>query len=298
MSALHGILLIDKQPGWTSHDVVAKTRGLTGQRKIGHTGTLDPMATGLLVLCLGDATRFVEYMTGHDKRYEGEVTLGTSTDTDDAEGSITGGGVIPELTEAALRQLEVQFSGELLQRPPAYSAVKVAGQRAYAVARSGKKLELAERPVVVYSLRLKRGGPERLVMSVHCGSGTYVRSLARDIGAALECGGHLSALRRVSAGRFNVADAATLDAVAEACAGSGLDELLLPADEGIADTDVAIVTLPHGEEFRHGSVVRCSAGELPAPGPVRIYDTAGSFLGVGRRTGGGELRALKVLAGS
>ncbi|MEO9256647.1 MAG: tRNA pseudouridine(55) synthase TruB, partial [Tepidiformaceae bacterium] len=151
-SPLHGILLVDKPQGWTSHDVVAKTRGLTHERKIGHTGTLDPMATGLLVLCLGDATRLVEYMAGHDKRYEGEITLGVTTDTDDAEGTPIATCSVPELSEPTLSSLASQFSGALSQRPPAYSAVKIGGKRAYAVARGGGVVTIPARPVMVHSL--------------------------------------------------------------------------------------------------------------------------------------------------
>jgi len=297
MTGLHGILLVDKEQGWTSHDVVAKARGLTHQRKIGHTGTLDPMATGLLVLCLGDATRFVEYMTGHDKRYDAAMVLGAATDTDDAEGTVISRGLVPRLDSAALRQLEQQFTGILSQRPPAFSAVKVAGQRAYAAARAGRRLELAERPVTVHAIQLEESGAEQLQMTVHCGSGTYVRSLARDIGAALGCGGHLTALRRMSAGRFDVAAAVTIGTVAKACSEGWFEDLLLSADEGVADTDAAVISTEHGEEFRHGRAIRYAETARGAPEPVRIYDIAGSFLGIGRCTAEGELRPIKVLAG-
>ena len=297
MTGLHGILLVDKEQGWTSHDVVAKARGLTHQRKIGHTGTLDPMATGLLVLCLGDATRFVEYMTGHDKRYDAAMVLGATTDTDDAEGTVISRRPVPSLDPATLRQLEQQFTGILSQRPPAFSAVKVGGQRAYAAARAGRQLELAERPVTVHAIQLEQADADQLQMTVHCGSGTYIRSLARDIGAALGCGGHVTALRRMSAGRFDVAAAVTIDTVAKACSEDWFEDLLLSADEGVADTDAAIITIDHGEEFRQGRAIRYAETALETPEPIRIYDGAGSFLGIGRCTAEGELRPIKVLAG-
>ncbi|MEP7216707.1 MAG: tRNA pseudouridine(55) synthase TruB, partial [Anaerolineaceae bacterium] len=193
-SNLDGILIIDKPAGWTSHDVVAKTRRITRQRRIGHTGTLDPMATGVLVLCLGRATRLVEYMTRHDKHYVGEITLGVTTDTDDAEGDELELKNVPELTEADLRRLEAAFIGDLQQRPPAYSAIKIDGKRAYALARAGAVVELRSRPVVVHELRLDPIAADRLRVEVRCGPGTYVRSIARDIGELVGSGAHLSAL--------------------------------------------------------------------------------------------------------
>lgn len=296
MGALHGLLLVDKAQGWTSHDVVAKVRGLTRQRKIGHTGTLDPMATGLLVLCLGDATRLVEYMAVHEKWYQAEVRLGVRTDTDDAEGSATERRAVPTLDDLTLQALERQFTGELLQRPPAYSAVKIAGQRAYAAARAGRNVVLAERPVTVHSLRLEVVGPGQLGIAVHCGSGFYVRSLARDIGEYLGCGGHLAGLRRTAAGRFSVSDALNLSAVAEVCADGRLDDLLLAPDEGIAETRAAILSVVHGQTFRHGGIVRCEAATPGMTGRMRAYDAEGAFLGVAAAAAGGELRPLKVLA--
>ena len=160
-SALDGIVVIDKPTGWTSHDVVAKTRGITRQRRIGHTGTLDPMATGVLVLCLGQATRLVEYMTAHDKRYVGEIVLGVTTDTDDADGEVISRTPVPDVGPLTLGDLERQFSGRLLQRPPNYSAIKVGGKRAYSLARAGETQELATRPVTVHELRLTLVSPAR-----------------------------------------------------------------------------------------------------------------------------------------
>ena len=190
-SGLTGVLLIDKEPGWTSHDVVARARRLTGQRRIGHTGALDPMATGLLVLCLGRATRLVEYMMPSEKAYEGEIALGQEMDTDDAEGAPTRAGELPE-GAIDLDALARQFTGEIMQTPPAYSAVKVDGRRAYALAREGETPELKPRPVRVSTLRLERLAPDRLRVNVSCGPGMYVRSLARDIGRAIGCGAHLA----------------------------------------------------------------------------------------------------------
>ena len=293
---IHGILLVDKAQGWTSHDAVAKTRGITRQRKIGHTGTLDPMATGLLVLCLGDATRLVEYMTGHDKRYEGEITLGVATDTDDAEGSVIREHSVPAIDSDTLRGLARRFTGVQLQRPPAYSAVKIAGKRAYAVARAGGDVEIAPREVRVFAIELRPTAPDRLAVSVHCGPGTYIRSLARDIGEVLGCGAHLSELRRTSVGRFSVSEARSLDEVASLVAAGGLEEALWSPDEGIVDYAAAIVDERHAASLAHGAVIMEDGWRCDDPAKLRIYDAAGSFRGVGYMDELGAIRPLKVLA--
>lgn len=294
-SPLHGLILIDKPAGWTSHDVVAKARRITGQRRIGHTGTLDPMATGLLVLCLGQATRLVEYLTGHDKRYTGEIVLGRSTTTDDAEGDTIEERAIPAVTESDLRDLERRFTGPILQLPPAFSAIKVAGKRAYAVARAGDTPRLEPRAVAVHALSLAAVSPGRLALELHCGPGTYVRSLARDIGAALGCGGHLGSLRRRSAGPFRVEAATTLEEL-EAEAGRGaVEELLVPADEGMRGHEAAILAADGCRRFAHGLMHHSSSGaEMPAA-VARIYATSGEFLGVGSVSSLGEIRPVKVL---
>jgi tRNA pseudouridine55 synthase len=292
-SDLDGILLIDKAAGWTSHDVVAKARGITGQRRIGHTGTLDPMATGLLIACLGKATRLVEYMTLHEKRYEGEITLGVATDTDDAEGTVVSQGPVPPITPDQLRDIERAFTGILQQRPPAYSAVKVDGQRAYAAARRGNALDLAAREVTVHRLELEPLAPDILRVRVHCGSGTYVRSLARDIGEALGCGGHLSQLRRTHAGGFSVADAITLDDLARLAAAGELADVIRQPDDGITDFDAAIVSETTAATIAAGVTATPGAATRPAD-VARIYEASGRFIAVGRVASDGQIRPLKV----
>ena len=289
-----GILLVDKPAGWTSHDVVAKARRLCGQRRIGHTGTLDPMATGLLVLCLGRATRLVEYMAGHDKAYEGEIVLGATTGTDDAEGQVIGRAEVPQVDDGTLRGLEQRFSGRLSQRPPAYSAIKVGGKRAYAVARSGGTVDLPEREIVIHRLELELVAPDRLRVRVECGAGTYVRSLARDVGEALGCGGHLAALRRHRAGPFAVGQAVTLDVLADLVAAGRLELVLLPPDEGMLDRPAAIVEASRARLLAHGMALEVTPG-VSAEGPLRVYDTGGAFTGVGQLAAG-TLRAGKILA--
>lgn len=291
----HGILLIDKPAGWTSHDVVAKARRLCSQRKIGHTGTLDPMATGLLVLCLGDATRLVEYMTAHDKRYEGEIKLGVRTDTDDAEGRVVEERPVPAPDGAHLSEIERAFTGNLLQRPPAYSAVQVAGQRAYDAARKGKTLDLPPRPVTVHELALTPLDATTLRIEVRCGPGTYIRSLARDIGEELGCGAHLSRLRRLEVGGFRVEDAVTMDALGSAAGTGRLDELLWAPDEGMIATPAAILAPVSTTRFVQGRPIVVPEAAA-ADGPMRVYAEAGWFLGVGRFDAESALRAEKVLA--
>ncbi|HET7738378.1 MAG TPA: tRNA pseudouridine(55) synthase TruB [Tepidiformaceae bacterium] len=292
---LEGILLIDKASGWTSHDVAAKARGLTKQRKIGHTGTLDPAATGLLVLCLGSATRLVEYMTAHEKRYSGVIQLGVRTETDDAEGAVVEERAAPELREDDLRELEVRFTGRQMQRPPAYSAISVGGERAYAVARRGGEVELAPREIVVNSLRLSDAGNGRLRAEVECGAGTYIRSLARDIGEALGCGAHLSALRRETVGRFNVGDAITIEELASAAADGLVEGLLAPPDEGVSEQDVAIVSDEQAARLMAGAVVAAEFGRGREAGVARIYSAGGAFIGVGSVDAEASIRARKVL---
>ncbi|CAN5204541.1 tRNA pseudouridine(55) synthase TruB [soil metagenome] len=210
-----GILLIDKPPGITSHDVVARTRRAAGTRKVGHAGTLDPMATGLLVLGIESATRLLTYLVGLDKEYFATIRLGQSTSTDDAEGEPTGAAPAATLTEAQVEEHLAPLRGEIQQVPSSVSAIKVGGTRAYALARAGEELTLAARRVTVSALEVleRRVDAEFLDLDVRveCSSGTYIRAIARDLGAALGVGGHLTALRRSRIGPFGIADAAPLE---------------------------------------------------------------------------------------
>lgn len=294
-SGLDGILAVDKPAGWTSHDVVAKVRGIVRQRRIGHTGTLDPMATGLLVLCLGQATRLVEYMAGHDKRYVGTVTLGITTTTDDAEGEVlrraTVDGISPLQLEAALETLR----GAILQRPPAFSALKIGGRRAYDLARKGEVVELQLRPVTISSFAAEVAGPETLRIDVSCTAGTYIRSLARDLGELLGCGAHLSALRRVRVGGLDLTEALTIEQVQQAAGSDRLEEILLPVDDGVSTLDAAILHQDAGGVLANGGLWKSGSNVVRAAEPARIYDSAGQFIAVGSVSSLGEIRPLKVL---
>jgi tRNA pseudouridine55 synthase len=283
-----GILLVDKPAGWTSHDVVAKVRRLAGQRRAGHTGTLDPAATGLLVLCLGRATRLVEYMTADAKEYEGTIALGVTTDTDDAEGTVTAERPVPEVTPEQLGSLERRFSGTILQVPPAFSAVQVQGRRAYAAAREGRPFDLPAREVTVHRLSLEARDGGLLGIRMTCSGGTYVRSIARDIGAALGCGAHLASLRRLRAGPFHVEDAWTIAGLAETLSARPIGDVLLAPDEGLLTYGVALVERPEARD------VRIESGRLsPNETTVRMYDAGGTFLGTAT-VDGARLRPRKV----
>ncbi len=295
-SGLDGLVLVDKPAGWTSHDVVAKARRLFGQPRIGHTGTLDPFATGLLVLCLGQATRLAEYLTAHEKEYTGEVVLGIETDTADSDGEVTRRAPVPDLGPADLERLAAAFTGRLAQVPPAHSAVKVGGQRAYALARKGEAVELAPREVEVFSLELAMAGRDRLTLRVRCGPGTYVRALARDIGRAIGCGAHLAALRRTRSGPFRVGEAYTLEALERLAAAGRAGDAVLPADEGMLRWSAAILGAAGAGAFARGNPHRGGGFRAPAA-LARVYDAAGSFLGVGSVDGAGMVRPVKVLRG-
>lgn len=213
-----GFVVVDKPAGMTSHDVVGRLRRLAHTRRVGHGGTLDPMATGVLIVAVNRATRLLTYVSGSDKAYAATVRLGRSTVTDDAQGEVTGGAPAGAVTRDAVRAGLAALTGEIMQVPSAVSAIKVNGQRAYKRVRDGEDVELAARPVTVSRLDLTGWHPVDdavldLDIEVECGSGTYVRALARDLGSALGVGGHLTALRRTRVGRFGIDEAVTLEAL-------------------------------------------------------------------------------------
>jgi tRNA pseudouridine55 synthase len=276
-----GLVVVDKPAGWTSHDVVARVRRIAGTRRVGHAGTLDPMATGVLVLGVERATRLLGHLSLRDKEYAATIRLGRSTVTDDAEGEPTGGADASGLTEAAVRAGLAALTGEIDQVPAAVSAVKVAGRRAYARVRSGQEVALAARRVTVSRLEprgLRRPAPDLLDLDVlvECSTGTYVRAIARDLGAALGVGGHLTALRRTRVGPFTVDRAVTLDRLAE-LVGGGADPVRIGLDEaaGIAfrrrelDPEQAR-TLGHGGRLAPAGL----------PGTYAAFDPDGHVVGL------------------
>jgi tRNA pseudouridine55 synthase len=239
---LHGLLVVDK-PGydpanpavrlWTSHDVVAHTRRWSGQRRIGHTGTLDPMASGVLILCLGQATRLVEYYQGHDKRYRALVALGRATDSYDATGQVVEEAPVLPLNNEQIEAALARFRGDIMQTPPIYSALKQEGEALYAKARRGEEVTVAARPVTIHQLSLVEHTATTLTLDVACSAGTYIRSLAYDLGRALGTAAHLAALRRTAAGGFGLNEAHTLPEIESAEEAGTFARLLLPLGVGL-----------------------------------------------------------------
>ena len=272
---LGGVLNVDKPAGWTSHDVVGRVRRLAGLRQVGHAGTLDPMATGVLVLCLGKATRLLEYLSGQPKTYLAGVTLGATTDTYDAEGEVVDCQPVPALDAAQIDQALDAFRGEIMQRPPAYSALKRDGVALYKRARAGEAVEVEPRPVTIYQLDLLAFDGQAVQLRIRCGAGTYVRSIAHDLGQALGCGGHLSALRRTAVGNFTVDSAVTPEKLAEPGA---LAAALLPADAAVAHLPRLDVSEAEAGRLLHGQAI-AAASSAPA-GPARAYAGDHIFLGI------------------
>ena len=310
MTDLHGILLVDK-PGRprspagvdeplsaelpTSHDIVQRVRRWSRQRRIGHTGTLDPMASGLLVLCLGVATRLAEYYQGHDKTYEARVTLGHATDTYDAVGRTVARASVPRLTAQDVEDALAAFRGQIAQVPPVYSALKQGGESLHRKARRGETVKVAPREVTFFELKLLSfAPPTQISLWMRCSAGAYVRSLAHALGQALGTVGHLSYLRRVEAGPFSVADASNLPAIEKAA--GGLGDLLLAPDAGLemprlTVSDEEKVRLGHGQKIAHSRAVPAHLPPLPdarsldgwqRAGLAAAYDRRGHFLGIAR----------------
>lgn len=269
---MNGILLVDKPSGWTSNDVVQKLRGILRERRVGHAGTLDPMATGLLTVFVGRATRAVEFAEGDAKRYLASLRLGLTTDTQDITGTVlreVDADVHREQLEPILRR----FEGPQLQTPPMYSAVKVKGRRLYEIARRGGTVDRPAREITVESITLLRREKEDWLLDVRCSKGTYVRTLCNDIGEAIGCGGCLSALRRTEAGPFKVEDAHTLDELQAA----GAESFLLPVDVLFSELPALSVTAEEEKKLRNGAGFNRAA----EPGRFRLYGADSGFLALG-----------------
>ncbi len=261
-NAISGVLVVDKPVGLTSHDVVQIIRKGTNIRRAGHTGTLDPRASGVLVVLLGPAVRLSEYVSASDKRYQAVIRLGQSTDTYDAEGRITGGSSPVNITEDQFENELKAFIGEIEQVPPPYSAIKVKGKKAYDMARDGEEFDLAPRTIHVYNLDLLEWAPPEAVVDVYCSSGTYVRSLAHDLGEKLGCGAHLVGLRRTKSGRFTLRDAVPLRKLRESFDAGNWYQYLIPAAEALSDWPALELTNEQVEAVRHG--IRIPSPALPS----------------------------------
>lgn len=255
-NAISGALVVDKPVGMTSHDVVQAIRNGTGLRRAGHTGTLDPRASGVLVILVGPAVRLSEYVSASDKRYQAIIRLGGTTDTFDAEGKFTPTKDPVNVTEAEFEEALKTFVGEIEQVPPAHSAVKVGGRKAYEMARKGEEVELEPRKITVHHLEVLEWTPPEVVIDVHCSSGTYVRSLANDLGKKLGCGAYLVGLRRTKSGKFTLRDATPLRKLQEAFNAGNWYQYLIPAAEALADWPSVELNPDEVEGVRHGHRVK------------------------------------------
>jgi tRNA pseudouridine55 synthase len=288
---LSGILLLDKPSGITSNAALGRAKRVLGIRKAGHTGTLDPMASGLLVLCFGEATKVSGFLLDADKAYEAEATLGITTDSEDAEGEVTAEQPVPEFGDADIEAALAGFRGPIEQVPPMHSALKHKGKRLYELARRGEVVERPPRSVVIHALDCVEWTPPTLCLNVRCSKGTYIRSLVRDIGAALGCGAHLSALRRTLSSPFGIEDAITLDQL------SALDQesargRLLPPDQAVLHCLAVDLDEERALRLQQGQSL---AGIDGAAGLVRAY-RGKEFLGLATLDDNGRLRAKRLLA--
>jgi tRNA pseudouridine55 synthase len=272
---MNGIFNINKPAGMTSHDVVAIVRRAARIPRVGHAGTLDPMATGVLLVCVGSATRVVEYLTDHDKRYRARVRLGIETDTYDAMGTIVAQCAVSatcDQVETALKN----FVGKIAQQPPAYSAIKRDGVPLYKLARQGIEIETTARDVEIFSIEIASIELPDIEFDVHCSKGTYIRSLAHDLGAKLGCGAHLTALTRTASGQFTLQDSITLDQLRDAIASGFAEPYLHPLDEAVLQFDAIVLDTATVKNIQQGKSFYCGR-EFATP-LLRVYSTEGIFI--------------------
>jgi tRNA pseudouridine55 synthase len=291
---VNGILLLDKPMGMTSNEALQRVKRLYQARKAGHTGSLDPLATGLLPVCLGEATKVSAFLLDADKRYQVRVRLGITTSTADAEGEVIATASLEGVDKAGICALLPRFRGEIEQLPPMYSAVKHKGERLYNLARQGIEVEREPRRITIHRLELIDWAPPELSLELHCSKGTYVRTLAEDLGRAAGCGAHVSALRRHEVGPYG-AGMLTLDSL-EAQAQQGmdaLDALLLPMQSALAHWPELRVSDDSAYYLKQGQAVLIP--QAPSRGWVRLYTKAGRFLGAGTILDDGKVQPKRLL---
>ena len=278
----NGIILVDKPADWTSHDVVEKLRGILHERRVGHSGTLDPMATGLLTVFVGTATRAVQFAETHNKRYVASLRCGYSTETQDTSGRVTAQtGISP--TEDELTDVLPEFTGEISQIPPMYSAIKVSGKKLYELARKGETVERKPRTVNISELSLVGHDGDDFVLSVSCSKGTYIRTLCNDIGERLGCLACMSALRRTNAGPFDVRDAHTLSEIAE-----DPERYIIPVDSLFSEHPAIGFSAAQTAKLKCGNILNVSAKN----GTYRVYGENGDFLALAN-VSAGKLKTIK-----
>lgn len=281
---IHGVINVYKEQGFTSHDVVAKLRGIVGQKKIGHTGTLDPDAVGVLPVCLGRATKLCDMLTDKDKVYEAVMLLGVETDTQDTTGQILKSSETDEITEEQVRAAVLDFVGDYNQVPPMYSALKINGKKLYEIAREGKTVERAARRVQIFDIEILSIALPRVTMKVHCSKGTYIRTLCHDIGQKLGCGACMEKLTRTKVSRFEIKDSLTLAQIEVLKKEDRLSEILIPIDQMFANYPSIIVSGEAARLAYNGNGIKDrdvrKDENILDEAYVRVYDDVEDFIGV------------------
>ncbi|GAC1039962.1 tRNA pseudouridine(55) synthase TruB [Pseudomonas sp. No.117] len=292
---VHGVLVLDKPRGFSSNAALQKVRWLLNAEKAGHTGSLDPLATGVLPLCFGEATKFSQYLLDADKGYSTVAQLGITTTTGDAEGEVLERRAVA-VDEAAIQAALPAFRGQIEQIPPMYSALKRDGQPLYKLARAGEVVEREARSVTIARLELLALQEDRATLEVACSKGTYVRTLVEDLGARLGCGAHVAELRRTQAGPFGLAQAISLEELEAAHAEGGsaaLDRFLLPVDSGLEHWPLVQLTQHSAYYWLHGQPVR--AANAPKFGLMRVQDDQGRFIGIGEIDDEGQVAPRRLI---
>ncbi|OGT22018.1 MAG: tRNA pseudouridine(55) synthase TruB [Gammaproteobacteria bacterium RBG_16_57_12] len=292
---VHGIVLLDKPRGITSNAALQRVKRLFQAAKAGHTGSLDPMATGMLPICLGEATKISNFLLDADKRYRAVCTLGVTTTTADTEGTVLHTRPVPVLTPEQLQQIRERFSGEIVQIPPMHSAIKHQGQPLYKLAHQGLEVARQPRRVTIYHLEITGCQGDQLELEIHCSKGTYIRTLAEDIGEFLGCGAHLSALERTGVGQFDAADLHTPEQLQELAEQGleALDQALLPMESALWDWPDVRLTEDMAFYLRRGQAV--FVPRSPSHGWVRIFTAGNRFLGMGEVQDDGKIAPRRLV---
>ena len=305
-AVIDGVLIVKKEAGWTSHDVVAKVRHLFGEVKVGHAGTLDPAATGVLPVLIGRGTRIAEYLVEWDKEYRAVLRLGETTDTQDATGTVLTRCTTDSVTPEAIHEVVGRFHGPIEQVPPMYSAVKVGGVPLYKSARAGKTIARNARTIIIHNLEVEAIQARDVTLRIVCSKGTYVRTLCADIGEALAVGGHMLALERRRVGPLTIGDALTVNEIGIRHALGRIGDDLLSLDRTLGHLRIAVIDEQTVDRVRHGAsvpianILRWEGAAEAASGaqaPIRVHDTSGRLVAIGKfqDISGGVLKVEKVL---
>jgi tRNA pseudouridine55 synthase len=275
---MDGIFIINKPTGMTSHDVVVIIRKHLKQKRVGHTGTLDPLASGVLPICIGQATRVAEYLSESGKAYLAHINFGTATDTYDSEGTTTATASTADLTLNMIEETLEQFRGSQMQYPPLYSAIKIQGQPAYKRARAGETIVLEPRPIVIYALEILEWIPPRLTLAIECSKGTYIRSLAHDLGTRIGCFAYLETLVRTRSGPFTLSDSITLEKFADAVETNSIHDYSFPLDKALVQYPAIKIDAETVERVRHGNTFNNPIANNS--GLARVYNSNGAFVAI------------------